>query len=122
MVRARVRPTVVGVGAASAPPPEGGRHEQRDGDGRGRHPDGHTGPIMNSDELRALPAVVDLRTAAAMLDIGRTAAYELVRTGQWPTPVLRLGRRIKVPTAPLLDLLGLSTGSRTAVPPTGEGE
>jgi hypothetical protein len=77
---------------------------------------------MNSDELRALPAVVDLRTAAAMLDIGRTAAYELVRTGQWPTPVLQLGRRIKVPTAPLLDLLGLSTGSRTAVPPTGEGE
>jgi hypothetical protein len=64
---------------------------------------------MNSDELRALPAVVDLRTAAAVLDIGRTAAYELVRTGQWPTPVLRLGRRIKVPTAPLLALLGLST-------------
>jgi predicted site-specific integrase-resolvase len=71
---------------------------------------------MNTAELRALPAVVDLRTAAAALGIGRTAAYELVRTGRWPTPVLRVGGRIKVPTAPLLELLGVSTDSPTAVP------
>ena len=53
-----------------------------------------------------LPPVVDVPTAAAMLGIGRTFAYQLVRTGQWPTPVLRVGRLIKVPTGPLLDLLG----------------
>ena len=53
-----------------------------------------------------LPPVVDLPTAAAILGIGRTLAYQLVRTGQWPTPVLRIGRLIKVPTGPLLDLLG----------------
>jgi predicted DNA-binding transcriptional regulator AlpA len=41
-----------------------------------------------------------------MLGIGRSAAYELVRAGEWPTPVLRLGRLIRVPTAPLLELLG----------------
>jgi hypothetical protein len=64
---------------------------------------------MNTAELRKLPPVVDLRTAAAVLDIGRTAAYELVRAGRWPTPILRLGGRIKVPTAPLLELLGVST-------------
>jgi len=52
--------------------------------------------------------VVDLKTAAHVLGIGRTAAYELVRAGQWPTPVLRLGRLIKVPTAPLLELVGVA--------------
>jgi hypothetical protein len=62
---------------------------------------------VNIDELRTLPAVVDLLTAAAALDIGRTVAYELVRTGQWPTSILRVGGRIKVPTAPLLNLLGV---------------
>lgn len=54
-----------------------------------------------------LPPVLDLLTAAAFLGIGRTAAYQLVRAGQWPTPVVRLGRLIKIPTAPLLELLGL---------------
>jgi hypothetical protein len=40
-------------------------------------------------------------------------AYELVRTDQWPTPVLRVGRLVKIPTAPLLALLGI-TGSEPA--------
>lgn len=53
---------------------------------------------------------VDLPTAACLLGIGRTSAYLLVRTGRWPTPVLRLGRLIRVPTAPLLELL--ATGGR----------
>jgi predicted DNA-binding transcriptional regulator AlpA len=61
---------------------------------------------LTGDEARQLPTVVDLPTAGRMLGIGRSAAYELVRTGQWPTPVLRLGRLIRVPTAPLLELLG----------------
>lgn len=52
-----------------------------------------------------LPAVVDVTTAASMLGIGRTLAYRLVRTGQWPTPLIRVGRLIKVPTQPLLELL-----------------
>ncbi len=66
---------------------------------------------MTEDDLRELPVVVDLLTAAAVLGIGRTTAYELVRTGRWPTPVLRLGRRFRVPTAALRELLGLSTTS-----------
>ena len=64
-----------------------------------------------ADATRSLPTVVDLVTAARMLGIGRTVAYRLVRQGQWPTPVLRLGHQIKVPSAPLLELLGLSTDS-----------
>lgn len=62
---------------------------------------------MTADEVRALPAVLDLCTAARVLGVGRTAAYDLVRTGQWPTPVLRLGKLIRVPSAPLIELLGL---------------
>ena len=64
---------------------------------------------MDEDRLRQLPVVVDLVTAASVLGIGRTTAYELVRTGRWPTPVLRLGNRIRVPTAALRELLSLST-------------
>ena len=62
---------------------------------------------MTADELRALPTVVDLPTAARALGVGRSAAYELVRLGTWPTPIFRLGRLIRVPSAPLLELLGL---------------
>ena len=65
---------------------------------------------MDEDNLRQLPVVVDLLTAASVLGIGRTSAYELVRTGRWPTPVLRLGNSIRVPTAALRELLSLSTG------------
>jgi excisionase family DNA binding protein len=62
------------------------------------------GPPPN--QLHNLPPVLDLLTAASLLGIGRTTAYELVRTGQWPTPVVRLGRIIRIPTAPLMELLG----------------
>ena len=51
------------------------------------------------------PAVMNVPAAARLLGIGRTLAYELVRTGQWPTPVIRMGRVIRVPTQPLLELL-----------------
>jgi hypothetical protein len=39
--------------------------------------------------------------------LGRTAAYELIRVGKWPTPILRLGKLIRVPSAPLLELVGV---------------
>jgi len=66
---------------------------------------------MREDDLRRLPVVLDLLTAAEILGIGRTTAYEMVRTDRWPTPVLRLGKRIRVPTAALRELLSLSTHS-----------
>lgn len=63
---------------------------------------------VTQEQIRTLPPVVDVPTAAAVLGVGRSAAYELIRCGQWPTPVLRLGKLIRVPTAPLLELVGLS--------------
>ena len=61
--------------------------------------------VMPSD----MPVVLDLPTAARLLGIGRTAAYQSVREGTWPTPIIRIGRSIRVPRQPLLALLGLST-------------
>ncbi len=62
---------------------------------------------LTNEQLMELPAVVDVPTAAAILGIGRTAVYELIRTNAFPTPVLRLGKLIRLPTAPLLDLVGV---------------
>jgi len=60
---------------------------------------------MTVEKAQSVPPVVDVPTAAAMLGIGRTAAYELIRLGKWPTPVLRLGKLIRIPSAPLLELI-----------------
>jgi len=69
---------------------------------------------MTRDELLALPAVIDLATAARALSIGRTRAFELVRRDEFPVPVLRVGATYRVPTAPLLWLLGLTPGDGAA--------
>ena len=62
---------------------------------------------MTIARAESLPPVVDVVTAASILGIGRIAAYELIRTGGWPTPVLRLGKLIRIHTAPLLELIQL---------------
>ncbi|HZN70118.1 MAG TPA: hypothetical protein VFC00_00310 [Micromonosporaceae bacterium] len=62
-------------------------------------------PVWTVERIRALGATTTLPTAAAILGIGRTLAYELVATGQFPTPVIRAGTRVIVPVAPLLKLL-----------------
>ena len=63
---------------------------------------------MTVERAQDLPTVVDVVTAAAILGFGRTAAYELIRVGEWPTPVLRLGKLIRIRTAPLLELVRLA--------------
>jgi hypothetical protein len=59
-------------------------------------------------DLTQLPPTLDLVDAARLLGIGRTLAYEMVREETWPTPVIRTGRKIRIPTAPLLMLLGVN--------------
>ena len=60
-----------------------------------------------TDETPAahVPTALSVEEAAAMLGIGRTLAYELIRTGAWPTPILHLGRLIKIPSGPMTSLL-----------------
>lgn len=63
---------------------------------------------MTLREIARLPAVVDVVTAARALGVGRTTAYALARTGEFPCPVIRVGSGYKVPTAGLLRVLGLA--------------
>ena len=60
---------------------------------------------MNRNELDELPPVLDVPTAAKVLGIGRSLAYELVRRGEWPTTVLHVGKLIKIPREPLIRLI-----------------
>jgi excisionase family DNA binding protein len=61
----------------------------------------HMGTAMNNwmDQ-----AVISVEETALVLGIGRSAAYEAVRRGE--IKVLRIGRRILVPTAWLKQLIG----------------
>lgn len=64
-----------------------------------------------ADEVRSLGVQTTVATAGEILGIGRATAYELVRRGLFPVPVLRLGRRIVVPVEPIASLLGLDHGA-----------
>ncbi|EIV91331.1 AlpA family transcriptional regulator [Frankia sp. QA3] len=65
------------------------------------------------ENLRRLPLVLDLPTAAPLFGIGRTFAYELARAGEFPCPVRRYGRLYRVRTADLLHALGLESNGWT---------
>lgn len=68
---------------------------------------GHDHNGMTRAELLALPAVVDVTTAARALGLGRSTAYELARRGEFPCRVLHIGSSYRVPTADLLRVLGI---------------
>jgi len=69
-------------------------------------------PLTISEAL-ALPAVVDLVTAARALGLGRTTAYALAQDGAFPCRVVRVGAVYRVPTADLLAVLGLHPAAST---------
>lgn len=77
------------------------------------------GPLTRS-ELLALPAAVDVETAARAFGIGRTTAYALARTDQFPCKVLRAGKAYRVITEDMLRVLqitpGNSDGARSSHP------
>lgn len=63
-----------------------------------------------SARIVALGARTDVRTACAVLGMSERTGRELIRTGQFPVPVLRLGaRKIVIPVAPILALLEIET-------------
>ena len=66
----------------------------------------------SAPSLDELPAALTVEEAAAVLRIGRGAAYELARVwratgGREGLPVVSLGRTLRVPRAALLRLLGV---------------
>lgn len=68
---------------------------------------GAGGQVWTEEKIRLLGTSTDLVTAAAILGVGRTTAHALARAGRFPVPVIRVGRRYRVPTAPILRLLTL---------------
>lgn len=63
---------------------------------------------MTEDELDALPVTTDVRTAARAFGIGKTMAYRLAATGDFPCKVDRIGSRWVVSTAGLRAALAAS--------------
>jgi excisionase family DNA binding protein len=64
-------------------------------------------------DLGDLPPVLSIEEAAELLRLGRSAAYAAAARGD--IPVLRVGqRRLLVPTARLLELLGAGNGGTPA--------
>ena len=66
-----------------------------------------TTACMEEAQVRNLPPIVDVPTAASVLGISRATAYRLVAAGEWPIPVLRLGRYLRVSRADLMAFIGL---------------
>lgn len=55
-------------------------------------------------EVHALPTV-DIPTAARLIGISRSYAYELAGTGEFPAKVIKVGTRFRVVSASLIALL-----------------
>ncbi len=56
-------------------------------------------------DLQDLPPTLDLMTAARILGIGRTKAYELAKKDEFPVRTIRIGDLYRVSTTALLGLL-----------------
>jgi predicted site-specific integrase-resolvase len=54
-----------------------------------------------------MPLTIPVAVAAEWVGCSTSAAYEAIRSGDFPVPVLRVGRKIVVPTRPLLEALGI---------------
>lgn len=63
---------------------------------------------LTTRELLQLPATVDLVTAGRAFGVGRTTAYTLARTGEFPCKVIRAGKAYRAITADLLRVLDIA--------------
>lgn len=73
-------------------------------------------PVAGGSRRRE-PAVLTAEEAFSLLGIDRTTGYKAIRSGTFPVPVVRIGRLIRIPTAPLMSLL-----EGKQLPPTGTSE
>ena len=65
-------------------------------------------------EIRGWPATVDVPTSARALGISKSTAYEWIRAGLFPVPVISVRHRHRVPTAGLVRLLSEGRGPDAA--------
>lgn len=69
---------------------------------------------MSVPELLSLPVTVDLPTAGRAHGIGRSYAYELAQTGGLPFRVFKVGHKLRVTRADLLESLGIDPTQQVA--------
>ena len=62
-------------------------------------------------DLTELPPTISIERAARLLGVSRSTAYRAAAAGQLPT--ITFGRRRLVPTARLLEMLGVATGEQS---------
>jgi hypothetical protein len=65
--------------------------------------------LSGNHKRAARGATTSIEHAAERIGIGRSLAYRLARAGTFPVPVIRAGRRLLVPIAPLEYLLSGNT-------------
>jgi excisionase family DNA binding protein len=63
---------------------------------------------LRLSDVTDLPVVLDVQGAARLLGISPDAVYDLVAKDEFPSIVVRAGRTIRIPTAPLLAALGVT--------------
>jgi excisionase family DNA binding protein len=63
--------------------------------------------VWTPDDVRALGVLTDFDTAADVLGMGRSLAYQLVRNGEFPVQRIQHGRRVTIRVADLLRYLGI---------------
>ncbi|MFI7543793.1 helix-turn-helix domain-containing protein [Actinoplanes sp. NPDC049599] len=63
------------------------------------------GPAWTPERIRALGTVTTVPVAASIFGLSRSVAYDLIRTGKFPVPVLRFGTRYRIPVPAVLAAL-----------------
>jgi predicted DNA-binding transcriptional regulator AlpA len=67
------------------------------------------------DEIRAWPAAVRaVPEVAAAFGISARTAYRLIQQGEFPVPILTLGRSLRCTRASVMDALGIPEASGAA--------
>lgn len=69
-------------------------------------------------QVLALGVRTDVPTAGEIIGFCPDSAYRAVKRGTFPVPVIKVGHRLVVPTAPILELLGISPDMSVAAPST----
>lgn len=67
-------------------------------------------------EIKAWPATVDVPFACTALGISKSYGYQLIVQHEFPARTISIGRRVRVVTASLVELLEGSGPSIGAVP------
>ncbi len=63
--------------------------------------------VPTADEIRGWTATFPATQAGAAFGLGPDKTYELIRTGEFPVPVLKLGRAYRVARSALMSALGI---------------